>query len=355
MNLTIHMTESCNMSCTYCTRCKKSSSISKETLTAACKMAFTQGKTAGISFFGGEPLLERELICYALELCKKMSEETGKKFSCKMTTNGTLLDEDFLKTAAEHKMVIGLSFDGTAQDSCRRYADGIGTMADVEKAAKLILKYIPNSPAMMTIAPECAHTVRESAEYLYSLGFTRITATPAYGKNVSWTDGSLEALKKSYYKTAEFYEKQYLARKFFFFSPFDAKVIYAIKGMNPSEKCQLGTKQISVFTDGKIYPCTQFIGDEDFCIGDVWNGLSLEKRIELAKKASMPEPCRECELNDRCTNSCGCINRMETGSEKNISAFQCSYERMLIELCDKLGERLYKADPLLFKKRFENK
>ena len=76
------------------------------------------------------------------------------RFDCKMTTNGTLLDEAFLERAREAEMVIGLSFDGKAQDVCRRYADKnkSPTSAVVEKNAKMLLKYIPNSVAMMTFA-----------------------------------------------------------------------------------------------------------------------------------------------------------------------------------------------------------
>lgn len=355
MNFSLHLTDDCNMRCTYCTRHKQSISMSEETLTAACDLAFSKGNAAGLCFFGGEPLLKKELIYYALDYCKRKSAETGKKFRCKMTTNGTLLDDEFLDKAAGAGMVIGLSFDGLGQDICRRYKNGNGSFSDVEQKARLLLDKMPLSYAMLTIAPQAADSCFGSVKYLYELGFTKITCTIAYGKNVSWTDERLDVLKKQYEQTADYYADILLQGRYFFFSPFDSKISDCINGFNPSERCHLGFRQMPIAPDGKIYPCTQFIGDEAYCLGDVYSGISVEKQLELAKKASTPSTCTACELNKRCTNSCGCLNRLETGNENSVSPLQCSYERILIELSDKLAQRLYSADKALFMRKFAPK
>lgn len=321
MNFSLHLTDDCNMNCAYCTRCKKSNSMSEKTLLAACDLAFSKGKSAGLCFFGGEPTLEKELIYTALDYCGQKSYETGKSFNCKMTTNGTLLDEEFLNRAKKAGMVIGLSFDGSAQDICRRYADGSGSLYDVLEKAEMLLKKMPLSYAMMTIAPQAADKYYESVKYLYGLGFTRITATPAYGGNVRWTDEKMNVLTEQLQKTAEFYGELFLDGKYLFFSPFDSKISECISGFNPSERCHLGFRQPPVAPDGKIYPCTQFIGDEEYCLGDVFGGISTEKQLEIARKSCEPSECTECELKNRCTNSCGCLNRLETGDENKISLF----------------------------------
>lgn len=349
------MTEGCNMECSYCTRHKNAIGISKSTLSAACTLAFSRGDTAGISFFGGEPMLERELILYALEFCREKSLSSGKKFYCKMTTNGTLLDEEFILRAKKAGMVIGLSFDGKAQDICRRFKDGSGSFKDVEEKARLLLSHMPLSPAMMTVAPEAAHLLFESVSYLYGMGFSRIICTPAYGKNVCWTDESLEVLKVQLEKTAEFYSELVMSGKSIFFSPFDGKIRDCVNGVDPSSRCHLGIKQLTVAADGRVYPCTQFMGDEKYCYGNVFDGISFAKRAELAKNRVIPAPCSECELSARCTNTCGCLNRLETGDENMISPFQCSYERMLIEISDRLADRLYEWDKERFMHKFGKK
>ena len=158
--------------------------MSETVLNAACDYIFQSGTTAGICFFGGEPLLEKGLLQKAVTRCQQHAKETGIPFQCKMTTNGTLLDKAFIQYAKSIGMQIGLSFDGTGQDRCRRYRDGSGTFSDLERNAKLLLEQLPNSYAMMTIAPEAVDTYTDSVKYLYRLGFRNMNATLAYGKRV---------------------------------------------------------------------------------------------------------------------------------------------------------------------------
>ena len=109
---------------------------------------------------------------------------------------------------------------------------------------------------------------------------------------------------------------------------------------------------ISVAPDGKIYACTQFIGDAEFCLGDVFSGIDKEKQKQLAMRSGVPETCRECALRKRCTNSCGCLNRLETGTENTVSPLQCTYEQMLIALADETAERLFAENEEAFRKRY---
>lgn len=352
MNLTLHLTENCNMDCAYCVHEKKEVRMTEAVVDAAVDLAFSTGKTAGLCFFGGEPLLESGLIYRAIRRCMLKTIETGKPALYKMTTNGTLLTERFLENAHAVKMGIGLSFEGIAQDACRRFKDGSGSFSTVEEKAKMLLKSMPDSYAMMTIAPQALPQYAESVKYLRALGFHRITSTIAYGKRVHWTDADLELLKAQMQEIGEFYEAEFLRGKPFFFSPFDSKIRDFIRGFNPSERCHLGFRQMPVAPDGSLYACTQFIGDQDYKLGDVFHGIDRERQQQLAMRAATPESCKECALRTRCTNSCGCMNRLETGNENNVSPLQCNYERMTIAMADEIADRLFAADEDAFRKRF---
>lgn len=336
------------MDCIYCVNEKKNVSMSMETLKAACDLAFASGTRAGLCFFGGEPMLEREKIEWALDYCEQKSRITGMPFSSKMTTNGTLLDESFILRAKRSGMVIGLSFDGTAQKVSRKYKGGGDTLQDIEKISKLMLREMPDSYAMLTLAPEAVSMFAESVKYLYDIGFRKMTATIAYGKRAVWTDEHIEILERELLKIADFFEEAFLKDDRFFFSPFDSKIRECITGFNPSERCHLGFRQMPVAPNGKIYACTQFIGDEDYCLGNVFSGIDTRKQIDLAKRSSIPKECLECELKNRCTNSCGCLNRLETGNENEISPLQCTYERILIGISDALAERLFEKQEKRF-------
>lgn len=100
--------------------------MSEAVLNAACDYIFQSGTTAGICFFGGEPLLEKDLLQKAVTRCQQHATETGIPFQCKMTTNGTLLDKAFIQYAKSIGMHIGLSFDGTGKTA----VGGIGTAAE---------------------------------------------------------------------------------------------------------------------------------------------------------------------------------------------------------------------------------
>ncbi|MBR2523007.1 MAG: radical SAM protein [Clostridiales bacterium] len=305
MNLTLHLTENCNMDCSYCIREKCPRDMTEEVLFKACDLAFSKGSRAGLCFFGGEPLLKKDLIYKALDYCEERSRLTGMRFDSKMTTNGSLLDEEFLRKAKESGMVIGLSFDGKAQDCCRRFADRdrSPTFDRVEEKAKLLLEYMPDSVALATIAPDAVPYYFESVKYLHDLGFRRVSAVIAYGRKVSWTDDDLELLRPQIEMTAEYIKDLFIAGEKFSFSPLDSKISECIAGRNPAEKCHLGVRQMPVTPGGELYPCTSFINDEDYLMGNVFDGLDDNKVREIAMRAQVPETCKDCDLRTRCTNS----------------------------------------------------
>ena len=352
MNLTLHLTDNCNMDCSYCIREKCPRDMTEEVLIKACDLAFSKGTRAGLCFFGGEPLLKKDLIYKALDYCEAKSEETGIRFDCKMTTNGTLLDEEFLDRAGRSDMGIGLSFDGKAQDICRVFVGGKATSSVVEEKAKLLLSRMPDSAALATIAPQAVPYYAESVKYLHDLGFNRVSFVLAYGKKVNWTDSDLDALREQLELTADYLKELFIKKEHFYMSAFAAKISDCIRGKNPAERCHLGTRQMPVTPKGDLYPCTSFIGDERYLLGNVWDGINEARVLELAKKASTPMTCAGCDLVKRCTNSCGCANRMNTGNENEVSPLQCTYERMLIEISDNLGNELYQIDPERFAKEF---
>lgn len=344
MNFTVHLTENCNMDCSYCLREKTCADMSSEVLRRTCDMAFSKGSIAGLCFFGGEPLLKKDLIYEALDYCEKKSEETGVRFMCKMTTNGTLLDEKFLERAKRAGMTIGLSFDGLGQDISRRFPDGSSTAELLEKKAKLLLNYLPDSMALLTLDPKATGKLSGSVKYLVSLGFTKISTVMAYGSRVTWTEDDMELLRSELNKVADFLRDEFKAGRRYYVTPLINKIRECVAGRNPAEHCHLGVRQMPVTPEGNIYPCTSFINDEDYYMGNVFDGLDAARVAEIAKRSNTPETCRDCDLRSRCTNSCGCANRMNTGSENKVSPLQCTYERMVIEIADRLGDELYNYD-----------
>ena len=113
MNLTLHLTADCNLRCRYCyeTHCKNH--MTWDTAKQAVDLVFSYGhKTNGFSLFGGEPLLERSLAEKICRYAKESAQKGAVDVRVKMTTDGTLLDEAFLRFANDHDLEIALSHDG---------------------------------------------------------------------------------------------------------------------------------------------------------------------------------------------------------------------------------------------------
>jgi uncharacterized protein len=112
-------------------------------------------------------------------------------------------------------------------------------------------------------------------------------------------------------------------------------------------------KQISVSADGIIYPCVQFVGREEYKIGDVWNGIDFEKRKRLYDVSTENSACAQCCIQDRCRNRCSCLNIQTTGRINTVSPLLCETERMLTPIVDKMGARLFrKKAPMFIQKHY---
>lgn len=109
MHLTLHLTDACNLRCTYCYVRQDTHAMTPDTAKAAIDLAAADPGHHGIIFFGGEPLLQRQLIYDTVYYAEALG--LPGKFHYKITTNGTLLDQEFLEFSKQHQVFIALSHD----------------------------------------------------------------------------------------------------------------------------------------------------------------------------------------------------------------------------------------------------
>lgn len=346
MHLTLHLTDECNLACKYCYVNQSAHTMSPETARAAVDLAARTDGSCGIIFFGGEPLLQRQLIYDTVAYAEGLG--LRGKFHFKITTNGTLLDEEFLQFSAAHRVFIALSHDGLAHDKNRLTHDGAPTRDAVDRAAKLLLRYRPYAPVMMTVAPNAVTDYAAGVEYLYGLGFRYLICALDYAGD--WDEETLAELRRQYQRLAAWYRDLTLREVKFYFSPFEVKIASHIRqSTHCAERCELGKKQISVAPDGNLYPCVQFVGQEDFRIGDVCSGINQEKRLALYRRnEDTSEPCRSCAIRNRCNHHCACLNQQATGDYRTVSPVLCAHERMVLPIADQLAESLYRKRSAAF-------
>jgi uncharacterized protein len=309
----------------------------------------------GLSFFGGEPLLNRDLIERTVDYCEKIRVATGEKFKYVMVTNGTLLDESFLEFATRNKMEIGLSHDGLMHDMSRKMGDGSSSFALLEEKISLLLRYLPKSTAMCTIHPLHVDRLAESVEWLFERGFREIQTIPAVGEKTEWTPEALEKLDGQYRQLSDLYVKWTAAGHDFSLPVFDIKIkSHIMDGMGIHQTCRFGQKQLSIAPDGAIYPCVQFLDLPEFRMGDVFGGLIEERVRQVVEKGQKEaEECQTCALKKRCKYNCCCQNRVMTGTIDQVSPLTCAFERAAIRNADRAASRLVETgDPQFLKKHY---
>ena len=353
MHYTLHLTNACNLQCHYCyVHRQKPKYITAETARAAVDRAATPGGSVGLSFFGGEPLLCKELIRETVAYAQAVGEKRGCAFHFKVTTNGTLLDDEFLRFCSNNHIMIALSLDGTqaAHDTHRIFAGGVGSYARVEDAAKRLLKYQPYACAMMVVNPDTIQHYANGVQRLHDIGFKYYICSLNYEKDAAWTDVHMEELERQFSRLADMYIDWTLAEEKFYFSPFEVKMRSHIDGERYCEqRCQLGIKQLSVDTDGRLYPCVQFVGEDEYAVGDVFAGIDENRRMRLYHRAEETAgACADCAIQSRCNHHCGCLNKQATGDINGISPVLCAHERLALAAADRAAETLFAKGSRLF-------
>ena len=357
MHYTLHLTEACNLACEYCYVKQSPRSMSREIAFAAAELAAAgDPASAGLIFFGGEPLTRRELIYDIVAYCREREKTRPTRFHFKLTTNGLLLDDEFLRFSKKENLFIALSHDGTqkAQDSARRDHQGLGSYERLEKVIPRLLAVRPYAPVLMTVNPETADQLYAGVSELLGKGFRYLICSLNYAAD--WSSASLRELRRQYQLLAKLYYHLTANETKFYLSPFEVKIASHIQGKNYCrERCELGRRQLSVSPEGGLYPCTQFAGRKEYRIGSVREGIDEKLRLSLyLRNEAAKAECRGCAIADRCNCHCGCLNLQTTGSLERVSPIQCEHERLLTPIADRLAERLFKEKNGMFIQKHYN-
>jgi len=361
MNLTLHLTNKCNLACKYCFVAPGVQSMSREVAFAAVKLGMEGSNSTGLLFYGGEPLIEKQLICDIVEHTRKIKEETGHSFQYKVTTNGTLLDEEFLEFSRDADISIGFSHDGPAQDDCRCFHNGKGSFDVLAEKIPLLLQYQPYAVAMSVVDPSTVHKAAEIVEFLYEKGFRYVTLNLNYDKTAPWTREHLAVLEEEYRKMAKLYVERTKAEEKFYLSPFDMKILSHLKGSGGrynEDRRRMNREQPSVAPDGTIFSRSRYVDNPAYAIGNVFTGIDPAKRDLVEEKGAIPlATCLECALLTRCNYAYDSLDREAADPSQflpDISPVQCTHEQLLTPIADHTAKTLYRSRSAMFMHKHYN-
>lgn len=360
MHLTLHLTRACNLRCDYCYAPPRADAgMSENVAIGSLKFGsrWTKG-SCGIVFFGGEPLLYEGLIRRIVAASHLLTSKGEGVFHFKLTTNGLLLNEDFLEFSIGNDVLVAISFDGLqySHDRHRRMPDGSGSFAAALPKLKLLLAARPYSSVLMVVNPDTVGQLSENVQFLAELGARYLVISLNYAAD--WDESSLEELEDACETLGDVYLQWSRDGRKFFLSPLEVKLASHILGESARcNRCELGVRQLSVDPDGFLYPCVQFArtGPESrWCIGHVNRGIDHVRREQLRNASeSVKESCRGCEIRGRCQNTCGCLNWQTTGSVSTVSPVLCRSEQILTRVADRVGAQLFaEQNPRFLQKHY---
>ena len=345
--LCLHVAHTCNLNCAYCfasqgkyhgDRAIMSFEVGKAALDFLVEHSGTR-RNLEVDFFGGEPLMNfnvvKELVAYA----RSIEKEHGKNFRFTLTTNGMLIDDDVIDFANREMSNVVLSLDGRKEIHDRFRVDYAGNGSYdriVPKFQKLVEARDGKNYYMRGTFTHANPDFLKDIQQMLDLGFDELSMEPVVctpGDASALTEADKVIVMEQYEKLAELMLERSRAGKPFTFYHYmiDLKggpcIYKRISG------CGSGTEYMAVTPWGDLYPCHQFVGDEKFKLGSVFDGVTntaMQDEFASCNVYARPE-CRDCWSRLYCSGGCAANAYHATGSVKGIYKDGCDLFRKRME------------------------
>ena len=345
--LCLHVAHTCNLNCEYCFAGQgkyhgedaiMSFETGKKALDFLVENSGTR-KNLEVDFFGGEPLVNFDVVKKLVEYARSIEKEKNKHFRFTLTTNGVLLDDDVIDFLNKEMNNVVLSLDGRKEinDAKRKRLDGTGSYdIIVPKFKNFVQKRGDKEYYMRGTFTRNNLDFTNDIFHMADLGFTELSMEPVVSKTD--TDYALrEEDLDTIYEQYEILAKEMIKRKkegrpfTFYHYMIDLSAgpcIYKrITG------CGSGTEYLAVTPNGDFYPCHQFVGDKKFLMGNVDEGItntSLRDEFKLCNVYSRKE-CKDCWAKLYCSGGCSANSYHTTGSINGVYDYGCKLLKKRIE------------------------
>lgn len=373
------LTSQCNMACDYCFIEGKENVCDKMDWNTAKKSVDFLIKNSGkakrlsILFFGGEPMLEFDLLKKIVAYSSREVEKVEKEIHFTMTTNGTLMTEEKARFMADNKISYMVSLDGRKDDHDRHrfYRNGEGSFDLLLENLDVMKRYNPRLSVRVTPFPDTVANLFENVKYLIELGLREFVIGMAHGNIPEWKpEHRIEHrhnlillfnwLRDLNNKTKEYRSVRIncfddLFRQYRSYlgpmgmirnckdekespSPFISHcgLVDDSNRAFSSFGCRGGMGYVCISPKGKLFPCSLLLGRKDqegiYPLGDVFRGVDEPRRKEfMLLNANRQKNCMDCEACMTCSGGCPGNNFDATGKVTQVNAKQCdTYKQDLI-------------------------
>lgn len=318
----LHIAHDCNLKCKYCFASQGDFGGAKSI------MSFEVGKKAleylvdnsgsrknlEVDFFGGEPLMNFEVVKQLVEYGNELAKEKGKNFRFTITTNGVLLDDEIIDYVNEHMHNVVLSLDGrkSINDDMRPTLNDKGSYdIIVPKFQKLIEKRKDKYYYVRGTFTRDNMDFSKDVLHFKDLGFDLTSVEPVVGDEsnpYALREEDLPKILDEYEKLAVKYSKMRVNNEPFRFFHFMVDLSQGPCVIKRMTGCGAGNEYLAITPEGDIYPCHQFVGQEEFKMGNVMSDkVELPKEMqETFKEAHIyaKDECSKCWAKFYCSGGC---------------------------------------------------
>ncbi len=341
--LCLHVSHDCNLRCKYCFASTGDfgtghrMTMDFETAKKAIDFVIARsGKRRNIEvdFFGGEPLMAMDTVKRTVEYARSIEEKAGKCFRFTITTNGMLLNDENIEYINREMSNAVLSLDGRKEinDDLRPTVGGKGSYdVIVPKFEKLIAGRGTKDYYLRGTFTRFHKDFADDVKVLASIG-KNVSVEPVVGKEedpYALQESDLPELKAEYERLAE-YLREHRNVNFFHFNVDLSQGPCVIKRLRG---CGAGCEYVAITPDGDIYPCHQFVGNEEYKLGSLNDGsFDMEKSGRFAElNVYTREACRSCWARFYCSGGCSASNLLVNGDIKEPHKVGCELERKRLE------------------------
>ena len=344
--LCIHICHDCNFRCRYCfadegAYHQKRESMSLDTAKAAVDFLLKNSgnrKVLEMDFFGGEPLMNFDVLKKTVYYAKEEAAKVGKKFLFTTTTNALLLSDEVIKFCNEEMENVVLSLDGRPEvhDAIRKSLNGKGTFdLIIDKIKKFIS--LRGDKSYYVRGTFTAKNLDFSKDVLFiaDQGVDSISMEPVVTEidDLAIKDEHLPAIEKEYETLCDAYLKRHAEGKGFNFFHFNVDLEGGPCLSKKVSACGAGNEYFSVIPNGDLYPCHQFAGDKSFRMGSVYEGITKPELREKFKNSCLftRKKCGDCFAKYICSGGCSANNYHFNGDIDDPYETTCAMMKKRIE------------------------
>lgn len=337
--LCLHVAHTCNLDCEYCfasqgkyhgERALMSFEVGKRALDFLVENSGDRHNLE-VDFFGGEPLMNWQVVKDLVAYARSIERQHDKCFRFTLTTNGMLVDDDVIEFSNSEMDNVVMSLDGRKEinDHFRKTAGGVGSFdiivpkfvkfakARGEKDYYIRGTFTHNNPDFM-----------KDIEVMLDLGFDRLSMEPVVcppDSPYALTEEDKKIVCRQYELLAEKMIERRRAGTPFVFYHYMLDLEHGPCIYKRLSGCGSGTEYMAVTPTGELYPCHQFVGDKDYLMGDVFNGVTntaVRDKFKRCNVYSKPE-CADCWARLYCSGGCAANSYHATGDINGIYSYGC--------------------------------